>query len=195
MIKRIIGYGALALILFLLYQHAVIYIQGIGNNPYVTMYRNQTPYQAKTLPLERGEERVVDPCVAVKLIQRKASPAVLEDDQSASAYPMLLNRFSIRPTLDPLVAQLYLESDGTTSLEIQPDPRPVQLGRLREAGILAGIHSYDVENAADQWFVEGRYTQDLLRVGPVQSKLSGGIGYQNLEGFYIHLEVGLVVRF
>lgn len=207
---RVVVYGLLTLVGFLLYQHAVIYIQGIERNPYQTIYRNKTPYLAKEAKLKKGEERVLKPCVPLQVISEVAHPAVpanrdsqkvngqqphiVEPEQSEL---QLVNRWTIQPSLDPLRAELYLKADGSTSLSLTPTPQIVALGRLREFGLWSG-YSYQSEashSSYTSWFLELKYQQDLLKIGPVMTRLSSGVGYDNFDGAYAHVELGVVVRF
>lgn len=192
---RAVVYGLLALVLFLGYQHVVLYIQGIANNPFQTIYRVKRVEESKRVPLKKGEKYQTTSCVPLRHISEQTQTPNVEPELKPK--DLLLDRFAVPPSLQDRVAEVRLSPEGVPSLTLVDDPSFLALGRLRELGINAGHRLEDLQNLSpqDNWYIELRYTQDLLRVGPVMTKLSTGAGYSVRTGTYVDVNLGAAVRF
>lgn len=208
MLKKIVIYGLLALCGFLAYQWATLYIQGIERNPYQSMYaRSIEPRLVHPDKLKKGEAKTLEQCLPVQVISQTKLPEKLrnkKDNEPSLAqtpvaqepsYPLLLNRWTILPSLEPLRATVKLHSDGSTTLETEKLNQHLALGRMREIGLWAGYELVPDPDHQNSYTFDISYQQDLFKLGPEWTRLRVEAGYSQSLGWNAKTQLGFALRF
>ena len=120
-------------------------------------------------------------------------------------YPLLLGRYTVKaPVLTDLLLEARLDSEGILSVtpapqQEQPRASLFEMGRIRDVGLWLGYSAAQSQAGLPTtrgYSIDLSWQQDLLRVGPVWSRLRVEGGWSEALGTNGKIQLGLpVVRF